>query len=251
LVDIPNDATLDEKLERTREAMRAGARVIYQAALRDGRFMGHADFLRRVEGKSGLGDFRYEVLDTKLALKTKAKFLIQLACYSDLVAGAQGVLPEREHLVLGDGTEVRRRLRRRASHHGSCFTGDRREAAHLLLALEVVAQADDAHVAEFAQGEQCAVACDDDICTSRNGTFEDAIIRVILEYLQPAARPRYGGQLAQKHRDMGQLFGIAREFSGEHAEQLVEDGLGKDELIALFDDAPKSRLALPAWKHQC
>src|SRR5438067_639921 len=76
LVEIVHDASLEEKLERTREAMRAGAGVIYQAALGEGQFIGHADFLRRVEGKSELGGWRYEVLDTKLALKTKAKFLI-------------------------------------------------------------------------------------------------------------------------------------------------------------------------------
>lgn len=91
--------------------------MIYQAALRDGQFIGHADFLRRVEGRSALGDWRYEVLDTKLALKTKAKFLIQLACYSDLVAAAQGVLPERAHLALGDGTKVHFRVQDYAHYY--------------------------------------------------------------------------------------------------------------------------------------
>jgi uncharacterized protein len=117
LVEIVQEATLEEKLEHTREAMRAGARVIYQAALREGQLIGHADFLRRVEGESTLGGWRYEVLDTKLALKTKAKFLIQLACYSDLVAAAQGALPERAHLALGDGTEVHFRVQDYAHYY--------------------------------------------------------------------------------------------------------------------------------------
>lgn len=117
LVEIADGVSLEEKLERTREAMGAGARVIYQAALREGQFIGHADFLRRGDGKSSLGDFRYEVLDTKVALKTKAKFLIQLACYSDLVAAAQGVLPERAHLALGDGTEVHFRVQDYAHYY--------------------------------------------------------------------------------------------------------------------------------------
>jgi uncharacterized protein len=116
LVEI-DGASLEEKLERTRETMRAGTGVIYQAALREGQCVGHADFLRRVEGASALGDWRYEVLDTKLALKTKAKFLIQLACYSDLVAAAQGVLPERAHLALGDGTEVHFRVQDYAHYY--------------------------------------------------------------------------------------------------------------------------------------
>jgi len=115
MVEIAQDASLEEKLERTREAMGAG--VIYQAALREGPFIGHADFLRRVEGKSALGGWRYEVLDTKLALKTKAKFLIQLACYSDLVAAAQGALPERAHLALGDGREVHFRVQDYAHYY--------------------------------------------------------------------------------------------------------------------------------------
>jgi len=45
---------------------------------------GRADFLRRVEQPSKLGGFSYEVLDTKLARSPKAKFLVQLAFYSDL-----------------------------------------------------------------------------------------------------------------------------------------------------------------------
>src|SRR5438874_889038 len=58
LVEIADDASLEEKLKRTREAMRAGTGVIYQAALREGQFIGHADFLKRVERKSGLGEWR-------------------------------------------------------------------------------------------------------------------------------------------------------------------------------------------------
>jgi len=47
--------------------MRAGPKVIFQAAFFDGRWRGYADFLLRVEHSSKLGDFSYEVLDTKLA----------------------------------------------------------------------------------------------------------------------------------------------------------------------------------------
>ena len=35
----------------------------------------------------------------------KAKFIIQLCLYSDLLADAQGLLPQWMHVVLGDGTE--------------------------------------------------------------------------------------------------------------------------------------------------
>lgn len=46
--------------------MREGKDVNYQASLRDGVLIGHADFLRRVERPSNLGTYGYEVLDTKL-----------------------------------------------------------------------------------------------------------------------------------------------------------------------------------------
>ncbi len=78
VVEIPRDATLPraEQLMRGREAtiaaMREGADVIYQAVLFEGRRLGYADFLRRVEQPSELGPWRYEVWDTKLARHAKA-----------------------------------------------------------------------------------------------------------------------------------------------------------------------------------
>lgn len=97
--------SLEKKVESTLAAMHEGVEVIYQAALHDGRLVGHADFLRRVPWPSGLGDFSYEVLDTKLSRSPKAKFLVQLAFYSALVAKVQRSHPLRMHVVLGDQTE--------------------------------------------------------------------------------------------------------------------------------------------------
>ena len=54
---------------RTRDAMMSGADVIAQAYLELGNFGGLADFLIRVPGKSNLGDFHYEIWDTKLSKK--------------------------------------------------------------------------------------------------------------------------------------------------------------------------------------
>jgi uncharacterized protein len=96
---------LDEALVATLAAMRRGDDVIYQAALRHEAFAGYADFLVRVPGTSNLGDWHYEIADTKLARSPRAKFLIQLCFYADLLEQAQGLLPERVHLYFGDGSE--------------------------------------------------------------------------------------------------------------------------------------------------
>ena len=107
VVEIPRDATLPraERLNRGREAtieaMRDGADVIYQAVLLEGRRLGYADFLRRVEQPSELGPWRYEVWDTKLARHAKASAVLQLSMYSELLRAVQGQAPEEMHLALG------------------------------------------------------------------------------------------------------------------------------------------------------
>lgn len=83
----------------TLDAMRAGAPVIVQAALRAAPFAGRADILRRIEVPSKLGAWSYEVIDTKLARETKGGTVLQLCLYSDLLAGAQGRAPEFAYVV--------------------------------------------------------------------------------------------------------------------------------------------------------
>jgi uncharacterized protein len=107
VVDIADGGgDIADRVQATLAAMQRGAEVIYQATLRGGCWVGHADFLRRVDGQtSAFGAWAYEVADTKLARSPKAKFLVQLAFYSNLVAKAQGTAPRLMHVVLGDGTE--------------------------------------------------------------------------------------------------------------------------------------------------
>ncbi len=96
--------------EATKRAMAEGAPVIFQGCLHSPEFVGYVDFLRRVDHPSGLGNFSYEVVDTKLARSPKAKFIIQLCLYSDLLSVDQGFLPQNIHVVLGDRTEQSYRL---------------------------------------------------------------------------------------------------------------------------------------------
>src|SRR6185436_4012526 len=83
-----------------------------------GHFYGRADFLRRVETPSALGNWSYEAVDTKLARTAKAKFLIQLCFYSDLLNQIQGAEARFMHLVLGDQTEHTYRLADYSRYYG-------------------------------------------------------------------------------------------------------------------------------------
>jgi predicted RecB family nuclease len=96
--------------EDTIAAMRRGVDVIYQATLFDGRWRGHADFLLRVDGASDLGDWHYEVADTKLARSVKGSALLQVCVYSDRLEAVQGRRPERIHVVTGDSATHTLRL---------------------------------------------------------------------------------------------------------------------------------------------
>ncbi|MBV9333893.1 MAG: TM0106 family RecB-like putative nuclease, partial [Candidatus Eremiobacteraeota bacterium] len=94
----------------TLDAMRRGVAVIYQATFFDGTFIGRGDFLRRVAVASELGDYSYEVVDTKLGLNPKPYYIIQLCNYSEHVQRLQGQLPREAHVLLGNGAEQSFRL---------------------------------------------------------------------------------------------------------------------------------------------
>ena len=100
-----DDLSYEERRSRGRDetlaAMREGVDVVFQAVLFDGRRLGYADFLRRVERPSDLGAWSYEVWDTKLARHAKASAVLQLCLYSDMVLELQGVQPQEMHLALG------------------------------------------------------------------------------------------------------------------------------------------------------
>ncbi|HXO16982.1 MAG TPA: TM0106 family RecB-like putative nuclease, partial [Candidatus Dormibacteraeota bacterium] len=100
-----------EAERRTLEAMQRGVPIIYQATFFDGRFIGHADFLRRVPAPSNLGDYSYEVIDTKLGLNAKPYYIVQLCNYSEHLERLQGRMPDFGHIVFGDGAEKRFLLR--------------------------------------------------------------------------------------------------------------------------------------------
>ena len=110
VVEIVGNVDLDERVARTRDALRQGPDVIYQGAFLDGAWHGYSDFLLRVDRPSSLGTCSYEVVDTKLSRSVKPKHLIQMCVYSDILSREQGVAPELMHVVLGNGTVATARV---------------------------------------------------------------------------------------------------------------------------------------------
>ncbi|PCI43726.1 MAG: helicase [Alphaproteobacteria bacterium] len=97
-------ATPEIMARETIRAMKEGKEVITQGYLALGQFAGIADYLVKVPGPSKLGDYHYEVWDTKLSKKLKPYFAIQLCCYVEMLESIQGVQPKHMAIVLGDDT---------------------------------------------------------------------------------------------------------------------------------------------------
>ncbi len=89
----------DEAIARSIEAMRQGASVVVQPALREGQWSGRPDVLQRVETPSVFGPWSYEVFDTKLARETRGGAVLQLVLYSEMLRSAQGGLPDSFHVI--------------------------------------------------------------------------------------------------------------------------------------------------------
>ena len=101
VIEIPKGPPLQERATLTIDAMRDGADVVYQGVLFSAPWRGDADFLIRCDSPSDLGDYSYEVLDTKLARHAEPKHIIQICLYTELLSGVQGLTPVNMHLVLG------------------------------------------------------------------------------------------------------------------------------------------------------
>ena len=115
---IEQDETIADRGQRLRQAaaqtdaaIRRGDDVIYQATFFDGRWVGYADFLLRVETPSALGPWSYEIADTKLARHTKASALLQICSYVDRLERIQGREPEWMHVALGGSARTVERHR--------------------------------------------------------------------------------------------------------------------------------------------
>lgn len=102
-IAVIDGATVKKKRANTLTAMASGAEVIFQACLQKSPFRGFADFLVKVPGQSLLGDYHYEVWDTKLSKTPKPYFAVQLCCYAEMLAEDQGRYAKEIIVALGNG----------------------------------------------------------------------------------------------------------------------------------------------------
>jgi hypothetical protein len=90
----------NEAVAATARAMSLGREVIVQAAFLADNWGGRADVLLRVETPSSLGDWSYEVVDTKLSRETKGGTVLQQRLARQ-GAGVDAAMAPRDRALVG------------------------------------------------------------------------------------------------------------------------------------------------------
>ncbi len=99
VTEIPEDLDPVSAHQMTLKAMKEGVEIISQAVFLMDSWFGRLDILRKVKKSSSLGDYSYEVIDTKLSRETKAGAILQLSLYSEMLEKQQGQTPENMYVV--------------------------------------------------------------------------------------------------------------------------------------------------------
>ena len=100
-ITIKSDLNENDRFNETVSAIQKGHDLIYHAYLVDENFRGEADFLIKCDTPSDLGDFSYEVYDTKITRNLKPRHVTQITAYSDMLGKIQKLLPEKMYLIDG------------------------------------------------------------------------------------------------------------------------------------------------------
>tara|TARA_B100000787_G_scaffold165297_1_gene149017 strand:+ start:234 stop:3689 length:3456 start_codon:yes stop_codon:yes gene_type:complete len=91
----------EQRARETIEAMEKGLDFIYHAYFIEDNFRGEADFLIKIDTPSKKWKHSYEVYDTKVSRKIKARHLQQITAYSYFIKSIQGSLPEKMYVIDG------------------------------------------------------------------------------------------------------------------------------------------------------
>lgn len=102
---IPSEGTLDERVRLTKDAIDAGAKLIYQGALSREPWLGYPDFLIRPEDAIGAA---YRPEDAKLARRAKGEYVLQLGIYAELLQEMYGapIGGGTIHVAAGDAEQI-------------------------------------------------------------------------------------------------------------------------------------------------
>ena len=102
-IKVLKNLSKEEKIKETNKALKEGYELIYGGWLKSGNWSGELDFLEiNNQVKSNLGNYSYEITDTKNSQKVKGDHIYQVCLYSFLLEEAQGILSDNFFILLKD-----------------------------------------------------------------------------------------------------------------------------------------------------
>ena len=122
-IEIKDNTSEQIRFQNTLKALKSGHDLIYHAYLIDGNLRGEVDFLIKVNKKSELGDYSYEVWDTKISRSPNTNHLRQITAYSFMLSEIQKMIPEKMYLI--DGNKKTHQFRPKEYKDLFLYTRDR------------------------------------------------------------------------------------------------------------------------------
>ena len=106
-IKILKNLSIEEKINETNDALKNGYDLIYGGWLKSKNWIGELDFLEINNAvKSNLGNWSYEIIDTKYTSKVKGDHIYQGCLYSLLLFEIQGIHSNNFYIVLKDFNKV-------------------------------------------------------------------------------------------------------------------------------------------------
>ena len=106
-IKILKNLSIEEKINETNDALKNGYDLIYGGWLKSKNWIGELDFLEINNAvKSNLGNWSYEIIDTKYTSKVKGDHIYQGCLYSLLLYEIQGIHSNNFYIVLKDFNKV-------------------------------------------------------------------------------------------------------------------------------------------------
>ena len=125
----------EQAFDQTLKLMVSGAELIYQGEIQYEKegimYRGRPDLLKKVEGKSKLGDYYYTPIDIKSSKEIAPEQKFQLVMYATILEGVQGFFPpsvaiingEKNTIELDVSIEVREEMQKRINEILSIING--------------------------------------------------------------------------------------------------------------------------------
>jgi hypothetical protein len=118
-----------------------------------------------------------------------------------------------------------------------------------LSGFQVGSQRKHTYAFEAAEFEHHTVSRNDSVGTTGNRAFENPIIGVVPEGLEPAPWPNSFGKFREQNGGSRQFLSLSGEFPGENGQDFTDDWFGNEKMVPTFNYPKNGLLRLFSGKN--